>query len=79
MFALRFGKINAIVQFLLKDKCYFTQHLGEELSIEYTCRNTLACRNTLQNGGQGVIVAVRIVEVLIDSRLDSIMYNMSTH
>lgn len=73
MFALRFGKINAIIQFLLKEKCYFTQHFGEELSIEY------ACRNTLQNGGQGVIVEVRIVEVLIDSRLDSIMYNMSTH
>ena len=72
MFALRFGKINAIVQFLLKEKCYFTQHFEEELSMEY------ACRNTLQNGGQGVIVEVRIVEE-VDSRLDSIMYNMSTH
>ena len=72
MFALRFGKINAIIQFLLKEKCYFTQHFEEELSMEYTCRNTL------QNGGQGVIVEVRIVEE-VDSRLDSIMYNMSTH
>lgn len=62
MFALRFGKINAIVQFLLKEKCYFTQHLGEELSIEY------ACRNTLQNRGQGVVVEAKIVELKVDSK-----------